>query len=75
MKTRPLFVAVVLAQPSLLIGVSAYAADNACVEMCKEQNRRAVKLCNYPEKEPKELRECLERVRANFDACMQPCGK
>jgi len=52
---------------------NAYA--DACMDLCKQQNRTAVKWCNYPEKEPQALRECLATARNNFDACKQACGK
>jgi hypothetical protein len=45
------------------------------MDVCKQKNRAAVQFCNYPEKEPKALRECLEQARRNFDACKQGCGK
>jgi hypothetical protein len=45
------------------------------MDVCKQQNRAEVKLCNYPEKEPQALRECLATARNNFDACKQACGK
>lgn len=54
---------------------SKATTDNACMQYCKDQNRTAVKLCNYPEKEPQELRQCLAAARNNFDACKQACGK
>jgi len=50
-------------------------SDNAIMQLCKEENRIGVKLCNYPEKEPQELRKCLADVRNKFDACMQASGK
>lgn len=50
-------------------------SGNACMQYCKDENRTAVKLCNYPEKEPQEVRQCLATARNNFDACMQACGK
>jgi len=54
---------------------SKATSDNACMQYCKDENRTAVKLCNYPEKEPQELRQCLAAARNNFDACKQACGK
>jgi hypothetical protein len=57
-----------------LVSTTAVYAD-ACMDMCKQKNRAAVQFCNYPEKEPKALRECLEQARRNFDACKQGCGK
>lgn len=56
----------------LRVAGPAYAA-NACVELCQQKNRVAVDLCNYPKKEIKELTECLNTARRNFDACMQAC--
>lgn len=50
-------------------------SDGACMQLCKDDNRIAVNLCNYPEKEPQELRQCLATARSNFDACKQACGK
>ena len=46
---------------------------NACVQLCQARNRDEVSWCNYPEKEPKALKECLATARRNFDACMQAC--
>ncbi len=54
---------------------SKATSDNACMQYCKEENRTAVKLCNYPAKEPQEVRQCLATARENFDACKQACGK
>lgn len=50
-------------------------SDDSCMQLCKDQNRIAVKLCNYPEKEPQELRKCLAEARNTFDSCKQACGK
>lgn len=74
MKTRTKFKAVFLSLFLVLLAAMVYA-DNACMELCKEKNRIAVKLCNYPEKETQALRECLAAARNNFDACKQACGK
>jgi hypothetical protein len=54
---------------------SSAKSDDACMQICKDENRAKVKWCNYPEKEPQELRECLATARNNFDACKQACGK
>jgi hypothetical protein len=54
---------------------SKATSDDACMQYCKDENRTAVNLCNYPEKEPQEHRQCLAAVRNNFDACKQACGK
>jgi hypothetical protein len=51
------------------------AHADACMDVCKQQNRADVRACNYPEKEPQALRECLATARNNFDACKQACGK
>lgn len=53
--------------------VAVYAATS-CMEVCQQKNRTEVQLCNYPEKEPEALRECLATARRNFDACKQACG-
>ena len=54
---------------------SATVYADACMDVCKQKNRAAVQFCNYPQKEPQALRECLAQARANFDACKQACGK
>ena len=55
--------------------VRANYAGNGCIEVCQEKNRAEVRACNYPEKEPEALRQCLATARNNFDACKQGCGK
>ncbi len=50
-------------------------AASGCVEVCQAENRRDVKLCNYPRKEIEEVTRCLATARSNFDACKQACGK
>lgn len=50
-------------------------SGDACMQYCKDENRNSVELCNYPEKEPQELRQCLATVRNNYDACKQACGR
>jgi len=47
------------------------SAPNAAVEFCQQQNRNDVRWCNYPKREVQETRECLQRARQKFDACMQ----
>ncbi len=74
MKTRICFTVVFLALPLVLLGSKVYA-DSACMQLCKEKNRIAVKVCNYPKKDPQTLRQCLADARNNFDACKQACGK
>ena len=74
MKTRTPLTAVFLALLSVLLAAKVYA-DDACMQLCKEKNRIAVKLCNYHKKEPQALRQCLADARNNFDACKQACGK
>jgi hypothetical protein len=47
---------------------------NAYIQYCQEQNRIEVKLCNYPKKTTEAFRQCLAKVRNDFDACMQASG-
>ena len=74
MKTRTPLTFIFLTLLSILTAAAVYA-DDACMQLCKEKNRIAVKLCNYPEKEPQALRQCLADARDAFDACKQACGK
>ena len=60
---------------ALLFGYSAAAIYAGCADICNEKLKIAVKLCNYPEKEPQALKECLATARKNYDACKQAaCG-
>ncbi len=59
----------------LTVWYAAGAHADACMDVCKQQNRAEVQACNYPQKEPQALRECLATARNNFDACKQACGK
>jgi hypothetical protein len=68
-----IFGSIVIASLALLFVSFAAEAQNACVQVCQQKNRRDVQICNYPAKEPQALKECLATVRSNFDACMQGC--
>lgn len=74
MKTRTPLTFIFITLLSILTAAAVYA-DDVCMQLCKEKNRIAVKLCNYPEKEPQALRQCLADARDAFDACKQACGK
>lgn len=47
-----------------------------CVTGCKNDNRDRVKECSIyypPDSDPVKHRECLDRAKTKFDACMASC--
>lgn len=49
---------------------------NECVTGCKNDNRDRVKECSVyypPESQPAKHRECLDKAKTKFDACMAAC--
>jgi hypothetical protein len=70
MKIRYFIAALLLAS-----SIAALFAADACVQYCQQTLKAAIELCNYPEKEPAALRECLDKARKNFDACKANCGR
>lgn len=50
--------------------------DESCVQGCKNNNRDRVKECNIyypPASQPVKHRECLDKAKTIFDACMAAC--
>lgn len=52
------------------------ASRESCVQGCKNNNRDRVKECNIyypPASQPTKHRECLDKAKTIFDACMAAC--
>lgn len=55
---------------------STAASREACVKGCQNNNRDRVKDCNIyypPQSQPVKHRECLDKAKTIFDACMAAC--
>jgi len=79
---RPLMVILFVA--ALLIAAGAKTerstltrlAPDACVEACQKDNRDRVKECGIyypPASQPVKYRECLDKAKTKFDACLATC--
>ena len=79
---RPL---IILSIVALLIAADAQTesatsspriARDTCVEACQRDNRDRVKECNIyypPESQSVKHRECLDKAKTKFDACIATC--
>lgn len=55
---------------------TAASRDESCVQGCKNNNRDRVRDCNIyypPQSQPVKHRECLDKAKTIFDACMATC--
>lgn len=78
---RPL--PIILLAVVLLMAVNVQTKTNTtdqekekCIQGCQQDNRDRVKECNTyypPESQPVKHRECLDKARAKFDACIATC--
>lgn len=83
---RPLLI--ILSVVALLIAVDARTESTTtgrglaqekekCVQACQKDNRDRVKECNIyypPESQPVQHRECLDKAKTKFDACIATCS-
>ena len=52
------------------------APRDACVTGCQDDNRDRVRECNIyypPESQTEKHRECLDKAKTKFDACLAAC--
>ncbi|HKS26261.1 MAG TPA: hypothetical protein VJS44_00505 [Pyrinomonadaceae bacterium] len=57
-------------------GLSLKQNRQECVQACQRDNRDRVKECNTyypPDSQPVKHRECLDKARTKFDACLATC--
>jgi len=58
------------------VALSPPVTRDTCVEACQKDNRDRVKECNLyypPESQSIKHRECLDKAKAKFDACIATC--
>jgi hypothetical protein len=71
-----LFVALLAAVDARTKNTTTSQDKEKCIQGCQQDNRDRIKECNTyypPESQPVKHRECLDKAKTKFDACMATC--